>query len=97
MNPKNLFVAGGILLLGVLAYLYNTFFTTPLQVEQAPVTTVAPLVDPLPVAQDNESVELSVAPITNTADAVAALEGFDGDALDAQLDTTLAEIDSSFE
>jgi hypothetical protein len=99
MNRQLITGAGAIIAVGLLAYAYNVFSTSPLEPTPDQIQQPAPTEQqPAPAAAEQEtSAAITTKPIDSTADAVAAVEGFDGDALDIELNKTLSDIDASFQ
>jgi hypothetical protein len=103
MNNRIVLIAAGTLIvLGIFAFLFNTFMSSPLEpVETAPTTEVVPQEATFEDGAVDEAAliggEAEGKPITNVAEAVQAIDTMNFDALDAQLAADLADIEASFE
>ncbi len=98
-----IYIAAGVLIvLGVFAFLFNTFLASPL--EPAVETPTEQTTETMPTSMEDGTLDDSLIggeaegmPITNVAEAVQAIDDWDTAALDAQLAADLAEIEASFE
>lgn len=101
MNRMVLIAAGALVVLGIFAFLFNTFTASPL--EPAAQSETTEIVDSeSAVSEDgleNALIggEAEGMPITSVAEAVQAIDDLDTAELDALLAADLAEIEASFE